>query len=373
MTASEFSKPFLTARERKQYSVRRAMLSADCNAAAAPCFEQEISETYLRATHQPAGAGSITIPPEVLFGEGTRALNASTFTAGGAFVGEEVTPLFAYLFPQSIVMRLGARAIGGIGSSNPAGVRGNLRLPAGLASDEAEWLPENSAPAANHESTFGTANASAHRLFTKRRISRQLLLQTAQGDALPEILLMGAFAAAVDRAALAGNGGVQPLGLLNTPGVATAAMGTDGAAPTLAKLNEAEGDVITAKVPLTSPGWVLSAKVRQKLKNTQKATGTSSFLLETADNADRCNGFTSYATAYMPDNGTKGNGTGLGSAVFGGGWEWLFFCQFGGLEICSDPYTQAASGDVIVSLNAFADIVTPRPYAFAKIVDAITT
>ena len=187
--------------------------------------------------------------------------------------------------------------------------------------------------------TAALATATPRRVVATLIVSNQLLTQTSpQGEATLWRTLMAAVAAAVDRAALAGTGGKMPLGLLYAPGVTTVSLGNDGAAPTLAKLNEIEAAPLGLNVPLWAGGYAVSVNARKKLKAVQKAANTSTFLLETANGRDFVNGFRGFGTPLLPDTLTKGSGSGLGSLVFGAEWANLNVCQWGPMHLVSDPY-----------------------------------
>lgn len=368
------SKVFMSQKERAKYSICRAILAAG-SPKYEPCLEREVSEAYRR--EYGAYDTSFVIPPEIVFGESpqearaaSRVLSAVNPPAGGYTVGQQVAPLISYLYPQSVVMRLGASMAGGFGL--PGTVKGNVNLPRVSGSDEGEWLAEGETPGANHESNFGGAVAMPRRIYAGRRISKQLLVQNGLGEEMVKSLLMGALAAAVDRGALVGTGGKQPIGLLNDPNVPTISLGSNGGVPTLAKLNETEGSVVTARVPFTSPGWAISANARLALKSTVKNSNGGAYLLETVNDVDRVNGFSAYATAFMSDSGAKGSGSNLASAIFSAAWEYLQVIGWGGLDIIADPHARVREGEMEIAMNGYFDVAKLRPEAFAKVSDMIT-
>ena len=381
------SATILTTRERSKYSLARAICGSHVrNAGSGEGLEADAS----RATRELFGpdlqfrADGVIVPPEILmgdhservfnFGAQQRALGATTFAAAGALVGEEQEPVFLrYLFPQSIVFGLGANFLGGLKVPKTSGT-GQVAVPRIVGANEGSWLAEGDGAATTADMTAALTVASPRRVVTTQIVSKQLLSQTSpQGEATLWRVLMAGVAAAIDRAALAGTGGVQPLGLLTIPGVTEVSLGSNGGAPTLAALNTVEAGPLSKNVPLFAGGYAVSVNARTKLKNTAKAASTSTFLLETVNGRDFVNGFRGFGTPLLPDTLTKGIGASLGALVFGAEWANLHVCQWAGMEIVNDPFTYAATNRALLTVTVFLDVITPAPQAFSRCVDVVTT
>ena len=356
---------YMSAKERERYSLR-SLLLAKINDKRS--LELDVSDQIARDLgKQPKG---VFIPAEILLGpnsSGLRGLNVTSPAAGGFTVGtnaDAIAPI-EYLFGQSVVFRLGAQFL--------ADQRSDISVPRVKTSDEAEWLLEGQI-AQGQDSTFGHVAVKPHRCYAERSASKQLIIQSRGGDALVQRLVFGALAAAIDRAALAGTGGVRPVGILSDPNTPAISSGNNGGVPTLTILNQAEGAPITAKVPMTAPGWVMSPGARLKMKGTAKAAGQG-FLVTTdpTTGTDVCNGYRAFPTAFLPDDLTKGSGTALGSAIFGADWSTLTVVQFGPLDLIVDGITKARQGLVEIAVESHVDIAKTRPDAFAKIEDMVTT
>lgn len=327
-------------------------------------LEVEISQTINREIPLFPGIG-ITIPFSAL----SRALTPTNFTAGGAFVGTYAATPEAFVFAQSQIYRAGATVFPELGL-NAQGV-GSVGLPVIAASQEATWLDDTST-VSRSDVSVASRTATPRRVVFQQRVSKQLLAQTKNSDALIAILLSGPLNAAIDRAALAGTGGVQPIGILNTPKVGRVSMGVDGAAPTLAKLNSLEYSVIAGNFAPETSTYICSANVRTKAKNTPKAANTSSYLLETVAGNDWLNGHRCLTTTNMPDAGAQGAGTGLGSLVFGD-FSKMILCGWGGIHLIRDPYTDSLNNREIWTIYAFVDVINARPAAFAVSTDIVTS
>lgn len=375
-------KPMLTSAERRKYSIAAA-LNASNPAGNRNCMEREISDSFCRQIRYNAGT-AVVVPSEILFGDdlqrfrqqwaSRRTLTVDVPSAGGYTVGEEMIPLMLYLHGRSKALGLGAQLVPGLLGMDIGGqvvLKGNVALPVESASDEAEWLSEGET-ASGGSSTFGQAIATPRRLYAQRTLSRQLLAQWDGGEQLLRRIIASSVGAALDRGVFAGTGGKQPNGILTTTGTTAISHGTDGGAPTLTLLGDAENVTFSANAPMVAPGYILSPGTREKMKRTQKATNTSSFLLETINGIDYVNGYRAFASTYLPDDYTKGSGSTLGSFVFGD-WDSVFVALWGGLELDADWVTTARSGTVTMFANAFADTLHPRANLFAVSRDVVTT
>lgn len=364
--------PILTAREVKKYSLISALRQALPGGRRG--FEREASDAVVVRSGRPASG--LAVPAEVFFGldePAFRTLSATSAESGGYTVGTGIRPLADYVFGQSGIFALGATMVGDLEDAARFGSLGSQSLPAIESAAEGEWVAESASPTDDFTPSFTQSVGGPKRVVATVAMSKQWLAQTGNGaEAIVRRHLMGAVAAALDRGAIAGAGNSQPIGLINKDGVTVVAMGTDGGAPTLAKLNEIEEGVINARLLLDGSGYVISKNTRDVLKRTAKASNTSSFLLETINGRDYVNGFPAFATTFMPDDLTKGSGSSLGSIAFGR-FDMLEVLLWGGADVVVDGFTRAREHMVEVTVNVLADVITGRPAAFARSVDVITT
>lgn len=377
-------KPLMSAKDRRAYSLAAAIRASDPRGARGNCLEREVSDALSRTLRH--SSSGILIPPEILFGAdfafgremgGTRTLLAGNAVDGGYTVGAEQLPWIAYLAPNSAFARLGGTLVGsmfGTSAGEPQ-LKGDVSIPYESASEEAEWLDETqTATAGSHDSQFSNAVGRPHRVYAEREISKQLLVQAGMEIPLRRII-MGAYGRAIDRAILVGTGGVQPIGILNmasNSGVTVVSHGTDGGAPSFTKLVEAEAGPIGNNAALSTGGYVLSPNVREKLKSSPQFGNSGRPCLETIDGIDYVAGFPAITTTFMPDDGTKGTGTALGSFIFAD-WRYSVAAIWGALELLSDKYSKATQNKVVISTNAFMDTLHPIPGTIARASDVITT
>lgn len=154
-----------------------------------------------------------------------RALSVGTDAAGGYAVPSALMPqILDALVPTSSVLTAGASIL------IPTDDAKQYRFAAVEALPTAAWRNEN-ASVAESDPTFRAVDITPRSLAFYFKVSRELLMDaSADLDRALRTAIAGAFAAAIDLAALRGTGTApQPRGLLNTPGVHQVANGTNGA------------------------------------------------------------------------------------------------------------------------------------------------
>jgi HK97 family phage major capsid protein len=76
-------------------------------------------------------------------------------------------------------------------------------------------------------------------------------------------------------------------------------------------------------------------------------------------------------TSNVPNNLAKSTTTGGLSAMIFGDFSQVVTAQFGGLELITDPYTLARTGQIALTMNSFVDSTVKQPNALGDIVDLI--
>ena len=132
---------------------------------------------------------------------------------------------------------------------------------------------------------------------------------------------------------------------------------TFGNAPIMQALYESFGEFVYES-------WALALALRCANE------ATARFLLD--GDFTRLNGYAIEWTNLVPSNLTKGTSSQVCSAMIFGNFEDLFIGEWGGLDIVVDPYTKAGSGEVVMTVNAWNDVLVAQPKSFAKIVDLTT-
>lgn len=131
-----------------------------------------------------------------------------------------------------VIGRLGARTLGGL--------VGDVEIPKLAKSATGTWVAENS-PVPLSDPEFSKISLKPRHVGARTELSRNML-QQASPDAEASVRddLAQVLARALDRAAIAGTGGTEPLGVLGTVGVGSVSFGTPSWAGVLSFISEIE-------------------------------------------------------------------------------------------------------------------------------------
>ena len=355
----------MTEKEARQFSFLRAINAlanpSDRKAQEAAAFEREVSEAVAQKVGRTARG--FFVPVEVQ----QRDLVVGTATAGGHTVA---TNLLAANFIDMLRNRL---VVMNAGAQMLTGLVGNIAIPRQTGGATAYWVAENTAPTESQQA-FDQVTMSPKTVGAYTDISRKLMLQSSiDVEAFVRNDLATVLALAIDLAAINGSGsGAEPRGILNTTGIGDVAGGTNGAAPTWSHIVSLETLVSVANADVGSMVYVTNAKVRGKLKTTQKvATYGDTMIWE--NNDAPVNGYRALVSNQVPSNLTKGTSTGVCSAIIFGNWADLIIGHWGALDLMVDPYTGSTAGTVRVVALQDVDIAVRQPASFAAMKDALTT
>jgi HK97 family phage major capsid protein len=331
----------------------------------------EVHEEGTREARQAGlnATGNLTIPKAFVrsAGKEKRDLNVTTTTEGGFTVQTEVGELIPFLNPRLVTEALGATFFTGLSS--------NIDFPRNDADSTAVWEGENTA---NDETTptFDRIQLSPNRLGAFTDISKQLLVQsTVDVENFVRNSLSVAIANALDTAAINGSGqSNQPTGILNTSGIGSVALGTDGGAISFKSIVDLETEVAAAKADFGNLAYLTTPGVRGYLKTAEKATGTAQFVYmdSTVPGEGMLNGYRARVSTLVPSSLTKGNGSNLHAVLFGN-WSELIVAQWAGIDLVVDPYTSAKNALVTLVINSWWDIAVKHAASFAAIKDVDVT
>jgi HK97 family phage major capsid protein len=350
--------------ETRSYSLLRALNAlanpGDRSAQAAAGFEIECS--LAAAQKRGKSSSGLFVPHEVL----QRDLTKGTTTAGGHTVA---TDLLAGSF---IDLLRNAMVINGMGTQFLTGLVGDIAIPKHAGAATAYWVTESGAPTESQQ-TFGQVTMSPKTVGAFTDISRKLILQSSIGvEAFVQRDLATVLAQAIQSAAILGGGTNEPTGILSTSGIGDVAGGTNGLAPTWAHIVALETAVAVANADVGTLGYLTNAKVRGRLKGTEKfSAGTGAPVW--AEGNTPLNGYRAGVTNAVPSNLTKGTASGIASAIIFGNFADLLIGMWGGLELTVDPYTGATSGTVRVVALQDVDVAVRHALSFSAMKDALTT
>lgn len=352
----------LTKGEVKRYSIVRALAylanPGDRSAREAAKFELECSLAAADRAGKPAQG--LMVPYEVL----KRDLTVGTAADGGNLVGTEIRPgdFIEMLRNAMVIDRLGARFL--------TGLVGNIAIPRQSGGATHYWLAEGAAPTESKQA-IAQLTMSPKTIGAFTDISRKLLLQSSidvenfvQMD-LAKVLGLGIQSAAID-----GGGTNEPTGILSTVGIGDVAGGTNGLAPTWAHVVELETDVAVANADVGTLAYLTNAKVRGKLKSTEKFA-TSNGAPIWGEGTTPLNGYRAGVTNAVPSNLTKGSSS-VASALIFGNFDDLVIGMWGGLDLTVDPYSNSTSGTVRVVALQDCDVGVRHVESFSAMQDALT-
>ena len=336
----------------------RAAVESDWSRAG---FEREVSQTATRSGKAPQG---FYVPADAL---ASRATIASS-DVSDVFATEHAAGMLAEsLKPLSVAAAMGATLLTGRDKDvNIPAADGSLATTYWLTGDDDG--PTDSDPGTR------TIALSYHGLATTMKMSRKVVVQ---GDPAMEMIFrqdaMREIATAVDKTAIAGSGSSnQPTGILATSGIGSVVMGADGGAVTWQAVVDLMTDVMSNNVAGSRFGFVTNHKVRGKMLTIPRIASTNSRMILDDATPDKLAGFNAAYSANVPSNLTKGDSTGVCSAMIFGDWASLYIAQFGAIDVIVDPYSESAKGNVRVSLDSAWDIGVRYAEAFAAIKDLTT-
>ncbi|MHB8947551.1 MAG: phage major capsid protein [Rhodoferax sp.] len=353
----------LSQSEVKNYSVMRAINAmanpGDRAAQEAAGFERAASEAVGKKMGKTARG--FFLPSDVQ----KRDLTAGTPNAGGYAVATDLRP------QDFIGMLRNAMVIDGLGARFLSGLVGQVAIPKQSGAATAYWVAENAAPTESQQ-LLAQVTMTPKTVGAFTDISRRLLLQSSLDvENMVQTDLATVLGLAIQQAAISGSGASnQPSGLLTlvTPSVIG---GANGLAPTWQNMIDLETAVAAANADVGAMGYLTNAKVRGKLKSTQKFASTNGQPIWDAGNTP-INGYRAAITNGVPSNLTKGTSVGVASAILFGNFSDLIIGMWGSLDLMVDPYTGSTAGTIRVVTLQDVDVAVRNVESFATMVDALT-
>ncbi len=349
-------------KEVRQFSFSRAINAlanpTDQRAQKAAAYEFEASRAACEKTGRETRG--ILVPVDVL----KRDLSVGTTTAGGHTVKTDLlAESFIDLLRNRSYMMQMATVMGGL--------NGNVAIPRQTGGATAYWVAEAGAPTESQQA-FDQVTLTPKTLGAFTDFSRKLMIQSSiDVEAFIRRDLAAVLALEVDRASLHGSGASnQPTGIAATAGIGSVAGGTNGLAPTYAHIIALETEVAIDNADIGRLSYVTNAKVRGKLKGTEKASTTGMYIW---GEGGTLNGYNAVVTNQVASNLVKGSSGAVCSAIFFGNWADLIIGMWGGLDLLVDPYTASTTGTIRVVALQDVDIAVRHPESFAAMLDALTT
>jgi len=285
--------------------------------------------------------------------------NIATSADGGYLKQDEPLIFFEALRNKLMFPGMGAKFL--------TNLVGDLPLIQG-GSFKAAWFAEDESDTTQKE-TLGRVLLQPKRVQATGAFSKKLLVQSSLDiERLIESDLIAAIAQALQIAVINGAGTNEPVGIIGTVGIGSVVGGATGLAPAWGHIVGLETEIAIDNADGASMSYLTNAKVRGKLKQTEKATGTAQFIWD----KNEMNGYPAFVTNAVPSNLEKSTSGKVLSAIIFGDWSKLYIGQWGGLDIVVDPYSLKKKGEVEISVLSQYDSAPVWPAAFSAMQDAIT-
>lgn len=306
--------------------------------------------------HEPKG---IAIPQKALDAiVQKRSMVVGTSSSGGYAVPTQVMTFIEALWARSVFAPLGVVPM--------TGLYGNINFPTTAAFTST--FQTEVASVSNNQPTIGTVAMSAKRLPALIEASKNLLMNSQVSDQFLLNQIIKSIYTALENAAIQGSGsGAVPTGILNTSGIGSVAIGTNGGAPAysdivklFSALGNANADVNNGKFLTNS---IMMGKLMSVLTfpsaNTGKAVVQGNMLAD----------YPAAFTTNVPSTLVKGNNSDCSAIIFGDFSE-LLVGQWGGIDMIVDPITKMEQSLTRVYVETFWDIAVRHAASFAAIQDA---
>jgi HK97 family phage major capsid protein len=359
----------LTNKERKDYSFLRALNAAASGDWKDAGFELECSRAAAKILRRdPQG---FFIPHDAMVG--TRdyvSIDLTSHTGEKTVATDLLSGSFIEMLRNSMMVRqMGMRVL--------AGLVGDIAIPRQTGGATAYWLTEDS-NSTDSIQAFDQLTMTPKTVSGQTQVTRKLLQQSSLDvEALIRQDLAQTLALAIDVTALHSDGtGNRPKGITGTSGIATVALGTNGAVPTYAAIVDMETQVAIDNALLGSVGYLTNAKARGKLKTTFiNSTGGETPIWQKGEGPGwgEVNGYRAGVSNQVASNLVKASSGAVCSAAFFGNWADMIMGMWGGLDVIVDPYTGSSSGRVKVVMFQDCDILIRHAESFSVILDMLTT
>jgi HK97 family phage major capsid protein len=361
----------LSDKEVRQFSFVRAIKALsnpqDRRAQEEAAFEFEVSEAA--AKKEGRTSRGLLIPVDVLYGK--RDLTTST-ASGTAKAGNLVaTDLLSASFIDVLRNKM---VLNTLGAQFLTGLNGNVAIPRKTSASSAYWVAENVAPTeSTNAPAFDQVTMSPKTLGAYVDISRRLMLQSSLDiENLVRNDLATSIAVAMDGAAVAGSGSNKPTGVLNTSGIGSVTLGTNGGAPTWGMVVNLVREVEIDNALTGSAAFLTNGQVKAKLTSTAKQSSgvEGNFIL--GPDMNNLYGYPIYVSQQMPSNLSKGSGSNLSAMIFGV-WSDLLIGQWSGIDLLVDQYSGSNAGTVRIVAFHDCDFAVRHPESFAECNEIVTT
>jgi HK97 family phage major capsid protein/HK97 family phage prohead protease len=353
----------LSDKEVRQFSFVRAIRALsnpqDRRSQEEAAFEFEASRAA--AAKEGRDSRGIMIPTDVMYRDLTTSTASGTSKAGNTVATDLLAERFIDVLRNRMVLNtLGAQFL--------TGLQGNVAIPRKTAAADTYWVGENTAPTeSTNKPAFDQVTMSPKTLAAYVDYSRRLMLQSSLDvEAMVRNDLASSIAVAMDGAAIAGSGTNRPTGVLNTSGIGSVTLGTNGGAPTWQMVVDLVKEVELDNALTGAAAFLTNGQVKARLASLpRQGSGVEGNFILGPDIANLY-GFPIVVSQQVPANLSKGNQTAkLGAMIFGV-WSDLLIGQWSGIDLMADPYTGSNAGTVRIVAFHDCDFAVRHPESFAE-------
>ena len=351
----------LNQKEKGEYSLIRAINAATTGDWSKAGYERELSEDIAQRAGKEARG--FYMPSDLNWGQ--RDQTVSPTSAGGFLVGTD------HLADQFISALYAKLTVGELGARVMTGLKGNVAIPKLSAqTTNTAFVAEGGSPTEG-QATFSNVTLEPRTLASYVDCSRKLMLQSDPSvEAVLRNDIISQFARKIDSVAINGGGSNEPSGII--PGVPSGnvvAMGTNGLAPTYAKIVELIKAVDVSNAMGGNPSFLTNPKVVAALRTIAKQSGGAegNFIMEAASDIL---GYNIASTTLVPSNLAKGTGSNLSAAIFGD-FTNVMLGFWSGVDVVVDTSSLSTSGGTRLAFFQDLDVGIRRGEGFSVIKDII--
>ena len=373
----------MASQERASYSITagiRAMLTGDWSSREAGLV-RDLSREVEKSGVAKSAERSFFVPFSALGGQRATYVTSGATTGGNLVATDLLADEFIeFLRNNAVMLQLGVRTM--------SGLVGNVAIPRRSGVASTYYLSTQTTAITQSESLFDQVTMAPKNLAALSKYSRQTLLQGTPGiEELVRRDLTDGINLAIDLGILNGSGSAgQPTGIMQTSGIGSVAMGTNGGAVTLEKVVDLEAAVMNVNgvVNAGAVSYLTNYRVLAALKKLRaggSTTGDGPFLFNTdparigrGGTPGILNGYPLAASNQVPNTLTKGSSSGVCSALLMGDFSQAMVGFWGnGLEITvgedQDDFSKA-----LTSVRGIVtyDVAVRDPKSFAAILDITT-
>jgi HK97 family phage major capsid protein len=295
-----------------------------------------------------------------------RALNSAT--TGTALIPTMLSGTIIEMLRNRVIL---AQA----GATILSGMTGVFDIPKQTAQPTVTIGGESLNPDESAAAVAGKVTFTPKTIAGKSQVSRRFMAQAMvsfDAENFLRMMLFAQIAVSLDSEGLIGPGTTNRCtGLFENDDVEVIALGTNGGAPTWAKLVAMETEVEDQNYMTdeSKMAYITNARGKGTLKTTLKASSAGSQMLW---ENNQINGYRAFATNGVPKTLTKGTAEDICSGVLFGDFSQLVYALWTGLDVLVDPYTNGGAGATNIYAHQDFDLQVLRAEAFSRIEDMLT-